>query len=29
MNDNATNSGRVVRRQRLGGALNFYHREAA
>jgi transposase InsO family protein len=23
MNDNATNSGRVVRRQRLGGVLNF------
>ena len=29
MNNNAANSGRVVRRQRLGGVLNFYHREAA
>jgi len=28
-NDNAATSGRVVRRQRLGGVLNFYHREAA
>lgn len=28
-NDNAANSGRVVRRQRLGGVLNYYHREAA
>lgn len=29
MNDNAANSGRIVRRQRLGGALNYYHREVA
>jgi transposase InsO family protein len=29
MNDNAANSGRIVRRQRLGGVLNYYHREAA
>ena len=29
MNDNAASSGRVVRRQRLGGVLNYYHREAA
>jgi transposase InsO family protein len=29
MNDNAATSGRVMRRQRLGGVLNFYHREAA
>jgi hypothetical protein len=29
MNDNAAKSGRVVRRQRLGGLLNFYQREAA
>jgi putative transposase len=29
MNDNAANSGRVVRRQRVGGVLNYYHREAA
>jgi hypothetical protein len=28
-NDNAANSGRVVRRQRLGGALNYYCRKAA
>jgi transposase InsO family protein len=28
-NDNAAKSGRVVRRQRLGGALNYYHRDAA
>ena len=28
-NDNAAISGRVVRRQRLGGVLNFYRREAA
>jgi hypothetical protein len=25
----ATKGERVVRRQRLGGVLNFYHREAA
>lgn len=29
VNDNAAMSGRVVRRQRLGGVLNYYHREAA
>jgi hypothetical protein len=29
MNDNAANGGRLVRRQRLGGVLNYYHREAA
>jgi transposase InsO family protein len=29
MNHNAATSGRVMRRQRLGGVLNFYHREAA
>jgi hypothetical protein len=29
MNDNAANSSRVVRRQRLGGVLNYYYREAA
>ena len=29
MNDNAAVSGRVVRRKRLGGLLNFYHRDAA
>jgi transposase InsO family protein len=29
MNDNAANSGRVARRQRLGGVLNYYHRDAA
>lgn len=29
MNDNAAASGRVVRRQRLGGVLNHYYREAA
>jgi len=29
MNDNAAVSGRVLRRQRRGGVLNFYHREAA
>lgn len=28
-NDNAATSGRIVRRKRLGGALNFYHRDAA
>ncbi|HET8938920.1 MAG TPA: integrase core domain-containing protein [Polyangiales bacterium] len=28
-NENAANSGRVIRRQRLGGVLNYYHREAA
>jgi putative transposase len=28
-NDNAAMSGRIVRRQRLGGVLSFYHREAA
>jgi putative transposase len=28
-NDNAANGGHVVRSQRLGGVLNFYHREAA
>jgi transposase InsO family protein len=28
-NDNAANGGWVARRQRLGGVLNFYHREAA
>jgi putative transposase len=28
-NDNAAVGGRVLRRQRLGGLLNFYHREAA
>jgi hypothetical protein len=28
MNDNAASGGRVARRQRLGGALNFYHRAA-
>jgi putative transposase len=28
-NDNAANGGRVVRRQRLGGVLNFYYRAAA
>jgi transposase InsO family protein len=28
-NDNAAMGGRVVRRRRLGGALNYYHREAA
>jgi putative transposase len=26
---NAATSGRVVRRRRLGGVLNFYHRDAA
>jgi putative transposase len=29
MNNNVAVGGRVVRRQRLGGTLNFYHREAA
>jgi transposase InsO family protein len=29
MNDNAATSGSIVRRQRLGGVLSFYHREAA
>jgi transposase InsO family protein len=29
MNDNAANSGCIVRHQRLGGVLNFYHRAAA
>jgi putative transposase len=29
MNNNAANSRSIVRRQRLGGLLNFYHREAA
>ena len=29
MNDNAANGGRVVRTQRLGGVLKYYHREAA
>jgi transposase InsO family protein len=29
MNDNAAVSGCVVRRRRLGGVLNYYHREAA
>jgi putative transposase len=29
MNDYAADSGRVLRRQRLGGVLNYYHREAA
>jgi putative transposase len=29
VNDNAAKSGRVVRRQRLGGVLNYYHRAAA
>jgi putative transposase len=30
VNDNAALSGRVLRRQRLGGVLNYYyHREAA
>jgi hypothetical protein len=29
MNDNAANSGCIVRRQRLGGVLNYYHHEAA
>jgi transposase InsO family protein len=28
-NDNAANGGRVARRQRLGGVLSYYHREAA
>jgi hypothetical protein len=28
-NDNAAISGPVGRRQRLGGVLNYYHREAA
>ena len=28
-NDNTATSGRIVRRQRLGGVLNYYHREAA
>jgi len=28
-NDNAAASGRVARRQRLGGLLNYYRREAA
>src|SRR5882757_7847846 len=28
-NDNGATSGRVMRRERLGGVLNFYHREAA
>jgi putative transposase len=27
--DNAAKDGRAVRRQRLGGVLNFYHRRAA
>jgi len=27
--DEARRSGKVVRRSRLGGMLNFYHREAA
>jgi len=29
VNDNAAIGGRVVRRQRLGGVLSCYHREAA
>ena len=29
LNDNAANGGRVVRRQRLGGVLKYYHRAAA
>jgi len=29
VNDNAAKSSRVVRRQRLGGVLNYYHRAAA
>jgi hypothetical protein len=29
MKDNVANSGRSVRRQRLGGALNYFDREAA
>jgi hypothetical protein len=28
-NDNAAWSGSVLRRQRLGGVLNYYHRAAA
>jgi hypothetical protein len=28
-NDNAVKDGRAVRRQRLGGVLNFYYRAAA
>jgi transposase InsO family protein len=28
-NDTSTLTGRVVRRQRIGGMLNFYHRAAA
>jgi putative transposase len=29
VNDTAAKSGRVVRHQRLGGVLNYYHRAAA
>jgi hypothetical protein len=29
MNENAAMSGRVARRQWLGGVLNYYHRDAA
>ena len=29
LNDSAANGGRVVRRQRLGGVLKYYHRAAA
>jgi transposase InsO family protein len=29
MNDNAADSGRIVRRHSLGGVLNYYYREAA
>jgi hypothetical protein len=28
-NDNSTMTGRVARRKRIGGMLNFYHRTAA